>query len=447
MIENRLSRNAGDTIIRCLGAADYEDWHGEIVAKLHREEFADLEDAFHRHIPFGTAGQRGPVGAGINRINDFTITESVQGVCDYVLKVSRDSVITRLKVRGDMRAVVAYDTRMDSAWFAQLVVEVLVGNGFRVYLFRAPVPTPELSHAVIRLRAALGFMVSASHNPPGDNGIKVYWHYGGQVLPEIADGITEVTTHVRQIKRCGFDEACLRGAVTEVPAFVERSYTRNVSAQGMEVASRSSSLRRAKLVFTPLHGTGASTVIPVLEGAGWKLGENLFVVASQSRPDPKFRGCPGGIPNPEVASSLQAGIALAERLKADMVLATDPDADRLAICTVGRHSSIAPNFLQGGQLAACLGEWVLSRLKSHRKLPSDGIIAKSIVTSDLIDDIAAHHDAELRLVGVGFKYVAHISHQLRLTPQRFLFGCEQSYGFLRGMHCRDKDGAVTALLA
>jgi len=443
----RFRRGPARQLIECLRADEYADWHAELVEKARQGPLAELEEAFYRLIPFGTAGQRGPVGPGPNRINDRILALSVQGVCDYVRRCRNDATLVALKRAGRLRAVLAYDTRMDSAWFAQLVAEVLLGNGFEVHLFQQPVATPELSHAVLQQAAALGFMVSASHNPPGDNGIKVYWNYGGQVLPDRADAITALTDQVTSAKRMDFDEGFDRGLVRPLRDELDTPYVASVLAQGMTTATGKPPRRKARLVFSPLHGTGARTVIPALVAAGWEIGRDLFVVESQVRPDPKFRTCPNGIPNPEFAGTLHAGVRLAKRVQADLVLATDPDADRLAIHVLDPRPGPAPSFLLGGQLAAVLSEWVLTQLEAKKRPVSGGVVAKSIVTSSLVDEVLEAHGVEQTLVGVGFKYVAEVSLNLAPTPERFLFGCEQSYGFLRGMHCRDKDGAVAALLA
>jgi phosphomannomutase len=231
---------------------------------------------------------------------------------------------------------------------------------------------------------------------------------------------------------------------------MDDGYRRCVLAQGMTTTGGPLPERSARIVFSPLHGVGEDAVVPVLEAAGWKLGESLFLVESQRRPDPRFRGAPGGIPNPEVPTSLEAGVALARRpdVRGDLVLATDPDADRLAIQVVSSERPGVPSFLMGGQLCAVLGAWVLSQLRAQGRLPADGVAVRNVVTSDLVQEIAESYGLAVEWnVPVGFKYVGKVSYDLRHTPERFVFGAEQSYGFLRGMHCRDKDGAVAALLA
>jgi phosphoglucomutase len=443
----RIRRELAWKIIQCLRDDEYADWHPEVAAKAMQGRIEELEESFYRVIPFGTAGQRGPVGPGPNRINDRTLALSVQGVCDYVLRCRDDAGLSKMKQQGPLKAVVAYDTRMDSVCFAQLVTEVLLGNGLEVRLFDGPAATPELSHALLSEKAAIGFMVSASHNPPGDNGIKVYWNYGGQVLPGRANAIQKATGKVRRVRRLGFDEGCRRRLVRSIGPETDEDYVASVFRQGMTTSTGAVPRRQARLVYSPLHGTGGRTVIPVLQRAGWEIGRNLFVVESQRRPDPKFRGVPNGIPNPELPKCLAAGVELAGKVGADLVLATDPDADRLALRLTGPPHATAPAFLLGGQLSAVLGEWVLSQLEAHGRPVAGCTVVKSIVTSDLVDDVIASHCAKQTLVGVGFKYVAEVSRDLQDTPERFLFGCEQSYGFLRGMHCRDKDGAVAALLA
>ncbi len=428
----KLSEVAAGSLRRWLTGDDYAEFREEIAGKLASGDFTDLEDAFCRAIPFGTAGQRGPIGAGPNRINSRTLSESIQGVCNYVRQLKN----------GHPTAIIAYDTRRDSARFARLAAEILAGNGVPVHLFDEARPTPELSHAVVALKADLGFMVSASHNPPNDNGVKVYWDYGGQVLPEHADGITAQTAAVREIRRLPLEQARAEGLVRSLGAEMDREFCTAVLAQGMSAPSAPA----ARIVYTPLHGTGMDSVVPVLDAVGWREGENLFIVESQRHPDPEFRGVPGGIPNPENPESLDAGIELAKQTGADLVIASDPDADRMAAAvpeTLDREGWL---YFQGGQLASLLAWWALSQMQTQGRLPARGLAARTIITSDLVDAVAESFGVEIiNNLPVGFKYIAQVIRDVD-DPLRFIFGTEQSYGFVKGTYCRDKDAAIASLL-
>jgi phosphoglucomutase len=432
--DGRLSSVSAESIVRWLTAPEYGEFRDEIAALIAAGEFEELGEAFCRTIPFGTAGQRGPTGAGPNRINSRTIRESVQGVCDYV---------RRVKPGRDLRAIVAFDTRRDSARFATLVAEVLAGNGLEVHLFDQPRPTPELSHAVLMLGCDVGFMVSASHNPPRDNGIKVYWDYGGQVLPGDANGIVDATKAIASIRRLAMEEARRRGLVVSVRADVDRHFRDAVLEQGM-LSPASPSARQTRVVYTPLHGTGMDSIVPILAELGWREGENLLIVPSQRDPDPEFRGVPGGIPNPENPLSLGAGIDLARETSSDLVIASDPDADRLA-AAVPAPSGDEWFFFQGGQLSAILGWWALEAM-SAQGLLNGGVMCRTVVTSPLVDAVAEGFGVEvIGNLPVGFKYVAKVIRDLD-DPGRFVFGTEQSYGFVKGTYCRDKDAAIAAVL-
>ena len=428
----KLSEAAAHNLRRWLTLNDYAEFGEEIARRLADADFAELEDAFCRAIPFGTAGQRGPTGAGPNRINSRTLAESVQGVRNYLHGLRA----------GDPTAVIAYDTRRDSTRFAHMAAEILAGNGVTVHLFDEPRPTPELSHAVVALKADLGFMVSASHNPPNDNGIKVYWHYGGQVLPEHAGGITAATAAVTEIRRLPLAEARAQGLVQPVGAAMDREFRRAVLAQGMSAPSAPAA-PKTRIVYTPLHGTGMDSVVPVLAAVGWREGENLFIVESQRHPDPEFRGVPGGIPNPENPESLGAGIELARQTGADVVIASDPDADRMAAAVPDGDGWL---YFKGGHLAALLAWWTLDRMQAQGTLPKRGLAARTIITSDLVDAVAESFGAEIiNNLPVGFKYIGKIISEQEGSG-RFIFGAEQSYGFAKGTYCRDKDAAIAALL-
>jgi phosphomannomutase len=417
-------------------ASKYAEFHAELASDVTQGHWNMLEDAFCKHIRFETAGMRGRCGPGPNRINTHTIAESVQGVCDY-FQASHPG--------KRLRAVVGFDTRIDSAWFAQATAEVLAGNGVEVRLFREPRPTPELSFAILHFKADMGFMVSASHNPPTDNGLKAYGRNAGQLLPGPSKAVISAARRVRNAKRLSLDAGRLAGLARSIGPEMDDLYHQAVVAQARSSIT-SCTPRQAKIVFSSLHGTGEKSIIPVLRAAGWELARNLFQVQSQRWPDPRFRGVPNQKPNPELNACLRAGIAMAEQLEADLVIASDPDADRLAIQVMDRRRGKGSVFLKGGQLAAVLTHWALSQSAAHGSLPEGGVIAHNMVTSPLIDDIAAPFGVQVRGdLPIGFKYIAQVRDELD-DPKRFIMGSEQSFGTLIGSYCGEKDAASAALL-
>jgi len=432
----RLSAKAARNLRRWLTSAKYAEFHAQLASDVTQGHWDELEDAFCKRIRFETAGMRGPCGPGPNRINTHTIAESVQGVCDY-FQASHPG--------KRLRAVIGLDTRIDSAWFAQVTAEVLAGNGVEVHLFREPRPTPQLSFAILHFDADMGFMISASHNPPSDNGLKAYGRNAGQLLPGPSKDVIACARRVRNGKRLSLDAGRLAGLAKSIGPEMDALYHQAVVAQARSSIT-SCTPRKAKIVFSSLHGTGEKSIIPVLRAAGWELATNLFQVQSQRWPDPRFRGVPNQKPNPELNACLRAGIAMAEQLGADLVIASDPDADRLAIQVMDPRRAKGGVFLKGGELAAVLTHWALSQSAAHGSLPDGGVIAHNMVTNPLIDDIAARYGVQVRgELPIGFKYIAQVRDELD-DPQRFIMGSEQSFGTLIGSYCGEKDAASAALL-
>jgi len=433
---DKLTGKAARSLRRWLTAAKYAEFHAELTSDVEQGHWAALEDAFCTRIQFETAGMRGQCGPGPNRINTCTIAESVQGVCDYYQASSSGK---------PLRAVVGFDTRIDSAWFAQVTAEVLLGNDIEVHLFREPRPTPELSFAMLHFRADMGFMISASHNPPSDNGLKAYGRNAGQLLPEPSEQVMAFAKRVRNARRTSLDEGRLRGLARSVGPEMDELYHDAILGQARSNIA-SCTPRKAKVVFSGLHGTGESAIVPVLERAGWELGENLFQVQSQRWPDPRFRGVPDQKPNPERSECLKAGTEMANALGADIVIASDPDADRLAVQVMDPKRAPQGVFLKGGQLASLLAYWVLSQSAMQGTLPRRGVVARNMVTSPLVDAIAKAFPVQVRSdLPIGFKYIADVRDRLR-NPKRFIMGSEQSFGTLIGDHCGDKDAASAALM-
>ena len=440
----KLSATAAEGLKAWVNSGTYAQFGPELEAEFLTEwgpgvlqgDWKEFESASCKRVSFETAGMRGPCGPGPNRLNTMTIAESVQGVCDYFQSLDRGR---RLK------AVVGFDTRTDSAWFAQVAAEVLAGNGVEVHLFREPRPTPELSFAILRLGADMGFMISASHNPPADNGLKAYGRNAGQLLPGPSKQVMARVEAVQDARRRPLDLARLAGVAKSIGPEMDEAYHAAVLAEARSGVG-SCLLRKAKIVFSSLHGTGEKSIIPVLQAAGWELGANLFQVQSQRWPDPRFRGVPDQKPNPERPECLLRGVEFAKALGADLVIASDPDADRLGVQVMDRRRNSDGKYLKGGQLAAALAYWALSGPPAGRQLPERGVIAHNMVTSPLMDDVAADRPVKVEVVGdlpIGFKYIAAVC---AAHPERFIMGSEQSLGTLVGNYCGEKDAASAALL-
>jgi phosphomannomutase len=407
-------------------AAFAEDLGGRIDQGLWKE----LDDAYWTVIPFGTGGRRGtmyPVGS--NAINDRTIGESAQGLADYVNRV--------LTAGETPTCTIAYDTRHRSEHFAKLCSEVLLAAGFRISFLRGFRSTPELSYAVRHTNSHCGIMVTASHNPPSDNAVKVYWAGGVQVLPPHDRGIIDCVMNVVDVRRSEFDAGVADGRVRFVEQEIDPAFVAAVLQQS------SPGTRDVSILYTPLHGVGASAVVPVLAGAGFK---QLRLYGPQETPDGDFPNVPGHVANPENPAVLQGAINEAIQAGDDLVLASDPDCDRLgAAAPLTLEPGSAWSTFTGNQIGALLADWTLStRARAGRAAPSDRLIT-TIVTSGLVRRVAEHHG--IRAIDdllVGFKWIGERID--RIGPDHFAFGCEESHGYLAGTHVRDKDAAVAALL-
>ncbi len=400
-----------------------------------------LLDSFYQLIPFGTGGRRGPVGPGPNRINARTITSSVQGHAEYLRARHGDSlsVVIACDVRRYRDARKLYPSRvpnplydLTSRDFARLAARVYAANGVKAWVTPSTMSTPELSYAIRHLGAQGGLNVSASHNPPDDNGAKIYNNLGGQEIPPHDEHLVEVVSRVESVRTLSWEEGLASGLIELVPESVHSAYV------GVNLAcARNPAARSAQVVFTPLHGTAERTVVPVLREAGFRVD----LEPSQSTPDGAFPNVPFGIPNPEVPQSMDRAVELAQRLGADLVMACDPDADRLGV--VVRHRG-QWRFLNGNEMAA-LVVYALAR--------PGGVVVKTEVTSSLIGRIARHAGAEV--VGnllVGFKYIGDAIRSLEETGSfqgvsgDFVVGVEESHGVLVTTAMRDKDAAGGALV-
>jgi phosphomannomutase len=408
----------------------YAEFATELAALVDQDRWRELDDVYWTVIPFGTGGRRGtmfPVGS--NAINDRTIGESAQGLADYVQTVMKPGEIPT--------CAIAYDTRHRSEHFAKLCTEVLLAAGFKVFFLRGFRSTPELSYAVRHTNATCGIMVTASHNPPSDNAVKVYWAGGVQVLPPHDKGIIDRVMTVDAVRREPFDAGVASGRVQFVEQEIDPAFVAAVLQQATPGP------RDVAMLYTPLHGVGASAVVPVLAGAGFT---KLRLYGPQEKPDGDFPNVPGHVANPENPAVLTGPIDEARSRGDDLVMASDPDCDRLgAAAPLTAHPAAAWKTFTGNQIAALLVDWVLSLREARGVLSSSDHVITTLVTTGLIRRIAESYRATtVDTLQVGFKWIGQAIDQT--GPRHFVFGCEESHGYLAGTHVRDKDASVAALL-
>lgn len=400
------------------------------LLELLRSRSADrLTELFWERIPFGTGGRRGPMSDwGSATINPRTIAESADGLARY-LQITRDGS----SAAG--RVAIAYDSRHRSREFAELTASILAAYGNRVFTFREPRATPELSFAVRWLGCDAGVVISASHNPPADNGFKVYWSSGGQILPPHDRGIIECVDQAQHIPRCDFAAGLAAGQIEYVDERVDEAYVEAVSGLALTRP------RDLSLLYTPLHGVGGSSVLPVLKRAGFEGGE-LF--APQAAPDGAFPTVPDHLPNPERPAVFGPAVTYAQSRDTQLILATDPDADRVAVMV--RDAQGEFQFLTGNQLAGLIVDHVLRHRQAAGTLTPRHYVVTTLVTTRLVRTIAtAYGIRTIDDLPVGFKWIGGTID--REGPEEFVFGAEESLGYLAGTYARDKDAAVGALYA
>ena len=431
--ENKISAAAFQGLSQWLIEPEFADFVPEIQLLIENEDIDELEDAFRTHIEFGTGGIRGKMGPGPNRINLRTIGEAAQGLAQYILK-------SGIEDTSDKGVVIAYDTRNNSDVFARETASIIAGNGLIAHLFDGPRATPHLSFALRKTGAVAGVVISASHNPPSDNGFKAYWIDGGQVVPPHDKNIIAEVGAVKRLNSVDYEEGVERGLIEVLDAKLDVQYVESLADLSLCDA------RDISVVYTPLHGVGATSVVPALR----KLGYSPHLVEAQDVPDGNFPTVAGGVANPEDPGALSLAVEDAKRIRADIVLASDPDADRLgcALPHPQKGWDAAPEDLaiNGNQIGAILCYYILTSLKEQNKLPDRGVVCKTIVTTDLISLIA--RDFGLTPVDdllVGFKYIGDVINNLS-DDETFVFGTEESHGYLFTDFVRDKDAAVAAVL-
>ncbi|MCA1763159.1 MAG: phospho-sugar mutase [Cryomorphaceae bacterium] len=385
----------------------------------------ELEDAFYKDLEFGTGGLRGIMGAGTNRVNSYTIAMATQGLANYIKKVSGNK---------NPGVAIAHDCRNNSHIFARKSAEVLAANDIKAYLFSELRSTPELSHAVRHLHCTAGIMITASHNPKEYNGYKVYWEDGGQIVPPNDSGIISEVRKIKTPKEINSNPK--KELIAVIGEDVDNAYRKLTikECRKPEIIKANSDM---PIVFTPIHGTGIS-LVPILEQLGF---ENVSVVEEQKKPDGNFPTVHS--PNPEEAAALDLALKLGKEKDAEIVMGTDPDGDRIGIAVKNEQGDLI--LLNGNQTAAMLTHYILSTLKADKKLPENGFVCKTIVTSELLDRISEKFNLPCYSTLTGFKYIAEKIRE-RDGKEKFICGGEESYGFLVGDSVRDKDANVTGAL-
>ena len=399
-----------------------------------KEDEKEIEDRFYKNLEFGTAGLRGIIAAGTNRINIYTVRRATFGLANYILKnTSKEE-----QARG---VVIAHDNRFMSREFCIETANTLAACGIKAYIFDGLRTTPELSFAVRKLHTIAGVVITASHNPPEYNGYKVYWEDGAQVMPEIANAITEEINAIEDYSTIPTLSEENKDLVVllddkQDTAFIEAVKTQVIRKELVEKVGK-----EFKIVYTPLCGTGNVPVRRALKEAGF---ENVLVVKEEEMPDSNFAGIE--YPNPEDKKALTRGIELAKAEGADLVMATDPDCDRVGVAV--RTTSGEYAMLTGNQIGGMLTNYIIESQKAENKLKDNGVLIKTIVTSEFGADIAKSNNLEVMNVLTGFKFIGE---KIKLFEENnnektYLFGYEESYGYLVGTHARDKDAVVASLL-
>ncbi|MEE2934680.1 MAG: phospho-sugar mutase [Planctomycetota bacterium] len=426
----KLTEAAAKNIAAWLNEDRYAGYRDQVIEHIRDSHWQALDDAFWTIIPFGTGGRRGrmyPIGS--NAINDRTIGESAQGLADYVVEFSNG--------KSDRSCAIAYDTRHQSRHFAELCAGIMVAAGFKVFFLDDYRATPQLSYAVRHKNCDCGIMVTASHNPPSDNAVKVYWSSGAQVLPPHDKAIIERVMNCQEIKVADFAEALKDGRVEIITAEIDQAFADEAAACAFEGP------RDANILYTPLHGVGAAAVLPLLQRDGFT---NVEVYSPHREPNGDFPNVPGHVSNPENKVVFDAPIEHAKQTGADLILATDPDCDRIGCAAPITLDTKGPwRTFSGNEIGALLTDFILSKRAAAKTLTPDHFVVKTLVTTELTRRIT--EDYNVRCEGnllVGFKHIAAVID--RDGPDHYVFGTEESHGYQVGQYCRDKDGVVACML-
>ena len=418
----------------------YNEWltnayfDADTKAELERiaSDENEIKERFYTDLEFGTAGLRGIIGAGTNRMNIYTVRKATQGLANYILKSGN----------AEKGVAIAFDSRRMSPEFAQEAACCLAANGIKAYVFDSLRPTPELSYAVRKLGCIAGINITASHNPPEYNGYKVYWEDGAQITPPHDKGIMDevkAVTDYTTMKTMPAEDAKAVGLYEVIGAEVDDAYIAELKKQVIHQDAIDAVGKDLKIVYSPLHGTGNIPARRILKELGF---ENVYVVKEQELPDGEFPTV--SYPNPEAAEAFELGLKLAREVDADIVLATDPDADRLGVRVKDKNGEY--HDLTGNMSGCLLADYEIGQRKVQKGLPEDGYLIKTIVTTNMADAIADYYNTGLIEVLTGFKYIGQQILGFETSKKgEYLFGFEESYGCLIGTHARDKDAIVATM--
>ncbi|GFP76758.1 phospho-sugar mutase [Clostridium fungisolvens] len=418
----------------------YEQWiqsptiNEDIKNELRRiTDEKEIEDRFYKELDFGTGGLRGVIGAGTNRMNIYTVGKATQGLADYINEAYTEG----------KSAAIAYDSRNMSREFAKAAALTLCANNIKVYLFEDLRPTPMLSYTVRKLNCKSGIVITASHNPKQYNGYKVYGDDGGQVTDEPAKkiiGYVNAISDYADIKTLSEEEALEKGLLEYIGEDIDKTYIDAVKALTIRKELVNSNAKDLKIIYTPIHGSGNIPVRRVLNELGY---ENLHVVKEQEKPDGNFPTA--SYPNPEEPAVFKLALELAKEVQPDIIFGTDPDCDRIGVVVKDNEGEY--KVLTGNQTGMLLTHYVLDALKDTNSLPSNGAVIKTIVTTEAVRKMAAHYNVTLIDVLTGFKYIGEKIREFEETgSHKYLFGFEESYGYLAGEFVRDKDAVIASML-
>ena len=416
---------------------EYERWLTNVTAdsdvscELKTMDDVKVEDAFYRNLAFGTGGLRGVIGAGTNRMNIYTVAKASQGLADYLNKNFSDPSIA-----------IGYDSRIKSDVFAKVAADVFAANGVKVNIWPVLMPVSTVSFAVRYLHASAGVMITASHNPSKYNGYKVYGEDGCQITTEAANEILaeiEKLDIFADVKHSDFESCIANGSIQYIPDDVYTAFVNEIKNQSVLFGEEVN--KDVAIVYSPLNGTGLKPVTRTLKEMGYT---NITVVAEQEQPDGNFPTCP--YPNPEIKEAMELGIEYAKKCNADLLLATDPDCDRVGIAVKNKTGEY--ELLTGNQTGMLLLDYICSQRQRHGKMPVDPVMVKTIVTMDMGEQIASHYGLRTINVLTGFKFIGEQIGKLEQQgkAESYVFGFEESYGYLTGSYVRDKDGVDGAYM-
>lgn len=403
----------------------------DLVNELKTMDETTKEDSFYRNLEFGTGVLRGVIGAGTNRMNIYTVGKATQGIANYINRNYKNGSVA-----------ISYDSRIKSELFAKTAAQIFSSNGIKVYIYDELMPTPLLSFAVRTLKCSMGIMITASHNPAKYNGYKVYNDDGCQITTNTADEILSEIEKIdifEDIKKNSFENQKTNGMIEYIKKEVYDEFTENVKKQSVLFGEEIN--RNVKIVYTPLNGTGLKPVLRALHESGYN---NITVVKEQEKPDGNFPTC--NYPNPEIKEALNLGLKYAEKTNAELLLATDPDCDRVGIAV--RNNMGEYQLFSGNEVGLLLFDYICAQRIKHNAMPKNPVVIKTIVTTDMADKIAKKYGVIVKNVLTGFKFIGEQIGFLEANSEenRYIFGFEESYGYLSGSYVRDKDAVDGAFL-